>query len=58
MVGSVSIVLYLLARDFINEQEALASYERLLGLGYYLPLSPAELSNKKLSERVLGLVGG
>ncbi|PSO08247.1 hypothetical protein B9Q04_06540 [Candidatus Marsarchaeota G2 archaeon BE_D] len=58
VVGSVSIVLYLLARDFINEQEALASYERLLGLGYYLPLSPAELSNKKLSERVLGLVGG
>ncbi|MEM0271911.1 MAG: hypothetical protein QW514_05145 [Thermoprotei archaeon] len=57
VAGSISVVLYLLARGFIGEQEALRSYEKLLGLGYYLPLSPSELSSKKFSKGVLGVVG-
>jgi predicted nucleic acid-binding protein/predicted HTH domain antitoxin len=55
VAGSISVILYLLGKGNINEQDAMAAYEKLLGLGYYLPLSPAELSSKKLSERMLGV---
>lgn len=57
VASSVSAILYLLGRGHISEVEALSAYERLLGLGYHLPLSPAELSSRKLSERVLGVAG-
>lgn len=57
VASSVSVILYFLGTGRIDEVRALSAYEKLLGLGYYLPLSPAELSNKKLSEKILGVVG-
>jgi len=57
VASSISVILYLLGKGFIGEADALSAYEKLLGMGYYMPLSPSELSNKKLSEKMLEVLG-
>lgn len=53
VVSTPALIVYALGRGALTEDAALSSFEKLFSRGYYLPLSPTELSTKKLSVKIL-----
>ncbi|MEM3857635.1 MAG: UPF0175 family protein [Thermoprotei archaeon] len=50
--SGIALVLWCLGRDLITQEDALVSFEKMFSKGYYLPLSPAELSAHALASKV------